>query len=122
MPLEPVYPYFLRNPVSAGTHLFWCLWSAYVAALLWRLCRGDRFRQLTGGIFGLCMVALYGASGVYHSVRVSEDWLRYFRLLDHSAIYLLIAGTYTPIFALLLAGRLRTIMLALVWGLAAIGI
>src|SRR5262249_27093738 len=45
-----------------------------------------------------------------------------FRRLDHSAIYLLIAGTYTPIFAVLLHGRLRLVLLSVLWSLAAVGI
>src|SRR6516225_9838355 len=75
------------------------------------------------GAFGLSMVLLYGASGAYHAVP-GEDLLliKYLRLLDHSAIYVLIAGTYTPVFAVLLRGRLRIILLSLVWGLAAVGI
>jgi hemolysin III len=126
-----IYPVLVfRNPVSAGTHLLWCLWGIYLTALLWRLTRGDRTRQLSVAIFGLCVCLLYGASGTYHSLRVdprtdfrvTQRVLDYFRLLDHSAIYLLIAGTYTPVFAVLLRGRLRTVMLALVWGLAAVGI
>ena len=112
----------LRDPVSSLTHFTWCIWSVFCAALLCRLARGDRVRQLSAGCFGLSMILLYFASGLYHAVRVDADTLRYFRLADHTAIYLLIAGTYTPIFALLLEGRRRVWMLGLVWGLAAVGI
>jgi hemolysin III len=118
-----IYPFIFRHPVSAGLHLFWCLWSAYAAALLWRLARGDRLRQWSVGCFGLCMVVLYAASGTFHAIPPeAPDLLETFRLLDHSAIYLLIAGTYTPLFALLLHGRLRLTLLAVMWGLAAVGI
>jgi hemolysin III len=48
--------------------------------------------------------------------------IRYFQKLDHSAIYVLIAGTYTAVFAVLLNGRRRVVLLGLVWGLAATGI
>src|SRR5204862_8193178 len=57
-----------------------------------------------------------------HALTVDEATLRYFRLLDHSAIYLLIAGTYTPMFAVLLNGRWRIAALSLVWSLAVAGI
>ena len=123
MARDEIVSFIFRNPVSAGTHLLWCLLAVYITGLLWRLSRGDRIRQLSTGAFGLSMVLLYGASGAYHAVP-GEDLLlvKYLRLLDHSAIYVLIAGTYTPVFAVLLRGRLRIILLSLVWGLAAVGI
>src|SRR3954471_20148393 len=104
---DEIYPFHLvRNPVSAGTHLLWCAFGIYVTALLWRLTRGDPARRWSVLCFGVCMSLLYLASGTYHAVRVRDDVLRYFKLVDHSAIYLLIAGTYTPVFAVLLQGRL----------------
>lgn len=114
--------FIFRNPVSAGTHLLWCVLGLYITALLWRLSRGDRLRQFSTGIFGLSMVLLYGASAAYHAVLGPDRLLSYLQKLDHSAIYVLIAGTYTPIFAVLLGGRLRIILLSLVWGLAGVGI
>jgi hemolysin III len=117
-----IVPFVFRNPVSAGTHLVWCLFGAYVTGILWKLSRGDRVRQLSVGCFGLSMTLLYGASGVYHAVRVGEPYLNYFRLLDHSAIYVLIAGTYTPVCAVILQGRLRSFLLAMIWSVAAVGI
>lgn len=123
MPSDEIVSFIFRNPVSAGTHLLWCLLSIYITGMLWRLSRGDRLLQWSTGIFGLSMVLLYGASGAYHAIP-REDLLliKYFRLLDHSAIYILIAGTYTPVFAVLLRGRWRVVLLALVWGLAVLGI
>jgi hemolysin III len=113
----------LRQPVSALTHLGWSLWGIYAAALLWRLARGNRRRQLAVGCFGLSLVLLYAISGVYHAVPATApgmiNWLRH---LDQSLIYVLIAGTYTPVFAVLLTGRLRSTLLALAWCLAAAGI
>lgn len=118
-----VIPFFFRNPVSAGTHLVWCLFAAYCTGILWRLARGDRVRQLSVGCFGLSMTLLYGASGAYHAVPAwAPSLVELCRRIDHSAIYVLIAGTYTPVFAILLQGRLRIWLLGLVWGLAAVGI
>jgi hemolysin III len=123
MPRDEILPFIFRNPVSAGTHLLWCLLGLYVTGLLWRLCRGDRRRQLSTGTFGLSMVLLYGASGAYHAVPAEAPRLmEYLRRLDHSAIYLLIAGTYTSIFAVVLHGRMSRVLLALVWTLATLGI
>jgi hemolysin III len=117
-----IVPFVLRDPVSASTHLLWCVLGAYVTGILWRLSRGDRVRQLSVGCFGLSITLLYGASGLYHSVRVGQPYLEYFRRLDHSAIYVLIAGTFTPVCAVLLRGRFRAGLLTMIWGLAALGI
>ena len=112
----------LRDPVSSLTHLSWCAWSIFAAMLLWRLARGNRLRQLSVGCFGLSMVLLYLASGLYHALRVSESVLKYFRLADHSAIYVLIAGTATPVFVILLKGWQRGVLLGLMWSLVVVGI
>ncbi len=114
--------FLLRNPVSAVTHLLWCVLGFYVTGILWRLTRGDRPRQLSTGVFGLSLILLYGASGIYHSVPSGAALLPYLQKLDHSAIYVLIAGTYTPVFAVLLSGRWRVVLLSLVWGMAGVGI
>jgi hemolysin III len=119
---DEIVGFIFRNPVSAGTHLLWCILGVYITALLWRLSRGDRLRQLSTGAFGVSMVLLYGASGAYHAVPSRWMLLPYLQKLDHSAIYVLIAGTYTPVFAVLLRGRLRIVLLSLVWGLAGAGI
>src|SRR5690242_111613 len=92
----------LRNPVSAATHLFWAVVAVFVTALFWRLTRGDRARRWSIMTFGVSMCLLYTASGVYHSLRCGERALNFFRLVDHSMIYVLIAGTYTPIIVILL--------------------
>ena len=123
MPSSEILPFIFRNPVSAATHLGWCLWAIWVTGLLWKLARGDRWRRLSVGCFGLSMVLLYGASGTYHAIPASYPWsVGQFRKLDHSAIYVLIAGTCTPVFTVLLRGRLRVWMLSLMWGLAAVGV
>src|SRR5262245_41931685 len=87
MPASDITVWVFRNPVAAATHLSWCLWACFVTLLLWKLARGDRRRQLSLAAFGLSMVLVYGASGTYHAVRVEEAVLRYFRLVDYSAIY-----------------------------------
>jgi hemolysin III len=122
MARDETISFIFRNPVSAGTHLLWCILGIYITALLWRLSRGDRLRQLSTGAFGLSMVLLYGASALYHAVCGPEQLLLDLQKLDHSAIYVLIAGTYTPVLTVLLGGRLRIFLLALVWGLAGVGI
>ena len=73
-------------------------------------------------IFGGSMVALYTTSALYHSVPWQETWKQRMRRLDHSMIFVLVAGTYTPVAVNVLDGAWRTVTLSVVWGAAAIGI
>lgn len=122
--MDPPPGFPLRDPVSALTHLAAALFATYVALLLWRLAGSDRTRRLSLACFGASMVVLYAVSGTYHAIPLpkTSHTVEVFRRLDHSAIYLLIAGTYTPVFAVLLCGRQRSVLLAVVWLLAAVGI
>jgi hemolysin III len=72
-------------------------------------------------VYGGCLVALFAASALYHRPDWSPGPYRWMRRIDHSAIYLLIAGTYTPICLLLADGRARW-TLALVWVAAGLGV
>jgi len=74
------------------------------------------------GIFSFSLVALYGASALYHLLPVSQSGVARLRRLDHMTIFLLIAGTYTPICVLALEGGWRVGLLGLVWTLALCGI
>jgi hemolysin III len=67
-------------------------------------------------------VCLFGASGIYHSISASPAVIRVLRKFDHSAIYLLIAGTYTPFCVLAFTGFWNLGLLALIWSLAVVGI
>jgi hemolysin III len=71
--------------------------------------------------FGLTLVLLYTMSTLYHSFQLPE-LKRVFKLLDHISIYLLIAGSYTPLMLISVDNRSGTLILALVWTLAIIGI
>jgi hemolysin III len=72
-------------------------------------------------VFGASMVILYTASTLYHAL-TAQRAKRVFRLLDHGAIYLLIAGTYTPFLLVVLGGDRGWTLLGVVWGLALLGI
>jgi hemolysin III len=72
-------------------------------------------------VFGLTLIFLYTASTLYHSLR-SPRAKSIFKILDHSAIYLLIAGTYTPFTLVNLRGLWGWTLFALIWTLCAIGI
>jgi len=118
----PTLPFQLRDPVSSASHFFWCLFALVAGLFLIRLARQDRVKAVSLGVFTATMVILYFASGLYHAVVVPEEQLAWFLAFDHSAIYLLIAGSYTPVVAVLLTGRARVLLLTKVWALAAIGI
>lgn len=72
-------------------------------------------------IYGASLILLFLNSTLYHSFSFTK-FKSFFQRLDHSAIYLLIAGTYTPYLIIAIGGRLGTIFLILVWGLAFTGI
>ena len=82
----------------------------------------DTPRMLSMAVFGSAMVALYVTSSLYHSVPWKERWKRRMQRFDHSMIYLLVAGTYTPIAFNVLTDEWKWITLAVVWSIAVIGI
>jgi hemolysin III len=83
--------------------------------------RGDAWHIVGVSIFGTTLVLLYAASTLYHSIR-NPRVKRFFQRLDHAAIFLLIAGTYTPFTLVSLRGGWGWTLLAIVWGLAILGI
>ncbi len=117
-----VYLLIFREPVSAWTHFAWLVLSVPGTAVLLRLTRGDRVKQATLGIFGMALALCYGASALYHGVRLGHRAIEIFETLDQIGIYFLIAGSYTPASFILLRGPWKWGSLALVWALAAAGI
>jgi len=81
----------------------------------------DVSRIVSFSIYGSSLIILYLASTLYHSFQ-NPPVKRVFRIIDHSAIYLLIAGTYTPFVLLCMRGAWRWAFLGVVWGLALLGI
>ena len=85
--------------------------------------RAGRTDQLVAfGVFGLGMIALYTASTLYHLLPLSAVGVARLRRVDHMAIFVLIASTYTPFCLLALDGGWRVGLLALIWGLALCGV
>jgi hemolysin III len=110
----------LREPVSAWSHLAGLLLAVVGTLWLWRRSRGGRFdKRLSLLIFGLSLAFCYGASSLYHGARVSDERLALLDRIDHVGIFLLIAGSYTPLAWNLLAGRWRWGTLSIVWMIAA---
>src|SRR5205814_428782 len=78
---------------------------------------------VAAAVYSVSVAALFGTSALYHRITwASQTARRWMRRLDHSMIFLLIAGTYTPFALLALDGTLATVILALVWGGAVAGI
>ena len=111
-----------REPVNAWTHGAWALVALPVTLLLWRMCRGDRLKQVSLLVFGASLFLCFGGSTLYHGVRLPAEGIEICRQLDHIGIYLLIGGTVTPVAAVLLAGWWRVVTLSVAWGMAALGI
>src|SRR5215472_15713152 len=86
-----------RDPVSTWSHGFWLLLALPGVFLLWRRGSGDRAKQISLLIYGVGLVACSTTSTLFHGLRPPFDRLRMFDLLDYLGIYLLIAGSYTPI-------------------------
>jgi hemolysin III len=114
----------LREPVSGLTHLVGALLALVALGVLLTAAAGEgRVDQFVAfGIFGCSLVALYGASALYHLLPVSPPAVARLRRLDHMAIFILIAGTYTPICVLALEGGWGAGLLGVVWALAFCGV
>ena len=82
----------------------------------------DLLRMFTMIVFGGSMVALFTTSSLYHSVPWRERWKKRMQRFDHSMIFLLVAGTYTPIAFNVLTSSWKWITLGVVWGIAIFGI
>lgn len=114
----------LKDPGSAITHFIGMMMAIFAAVplLIRALHRPGKIYVCSLAIFIISMILLYAASTIYHSFDVSERVNRILRKIDHMMIFVLIAGSYTPICLLVLKGRQGYILLTLVWGIAIAGI
>jgi len=108
--------------LNSITHLIGaCLALAGLVVLVAQAARlGDPWKIVSFSIYGVTLVALYSFSALYHSLRGKAKAV--FQKLDHAAIYLLIAGTYTPLTLVTLRGAWGWSLFGVIWGLALIGI
>ncbi|MCB9451419.1 MAG: hemolysin III family protein [Anaerolineaceae bacterium] len=111
-----------REPVNGFTHLAGAVLAA--AGLVWLLVlnQNEPARMVAVAVYGVSMIALYTASATLHLTRGTQRVMFWLRRLDHAAIYLLIAGTYTPIVYMVLTGQWRWGTLVLMWGAAVAGV
>lgn len=114
-----------REPANSLTHLVGLLFAIVGSGALLALAAGDPWRTAALGVYGVSLVTLYTASTLLHAVRARAAILRRLRVFDHAAIFVFIAGTYTPV-ALLAVREVAPAwgwtLLALVWLLAAAGV
>ncbi|HJB90893.1 MAG TPA: hemolysin III family protein [Candidatus Eisenbergiella merdigallinarum] len=114
----------IREPGSAITHFIAMLMALVAAAplLIKAALTSGESSFLAMAVFMASMVLLYAASATYHSVNVPARILKIFRKVDHMMIFVLIAGTYTPVCLITLKGPQGYALLAAVWGIALAGI
>jgi hemolysin III len=92
--------------------------TVYLVARTW----GNTAALVGSLIFGFALLIMYTVSSLYHSVPWGADWKARLQRIDHSMIYLVVAGTWTPLAIAGLDGVGRWLCLGLVWGIALMGI
>ncbi len=110
----------IANSVSHGVGLLAAL-AAFPVLVTFAYQRGDLAGIIGASVFAITMVLLYLTSTLFHALPGCRA-KRVFQILDHSAIYLLIAGTYTPFTLGVLRGFWGWMLFGLVWGLSVVGI
>lgn len=111
----------LKDPGSAITH-FLGMAATLLAAVPLISKADDAIHTVALTIFVCSMVLLYFASATYHTFDVSESINTVLKKIDHMMIFVLIAGSYTPVCLIVLNGKVGYMLLAAVWGIALIGI
>ncbi|MFO7663808.1 MAG: hemolysin III family protein, partial [Chloroflexota bacterium] len=108
---------------NSGLHGLGLLLSVVgtVVLVIFATRRGDAKQVTAVSIYGATLILVYLASTLYHGLPVSSLKL-VFERIDHAAIYLVIAGTYTPVALCLLRGRWGWSLFGIEWGLATIGV
>ncbi|MBZ0253016.1 MAG: hemolysin III family protein [Candidatus Methylomirabilis sp.] len=114
----------LREPVNGLTHLGGALLSIVGIVLLVGVAaeRGTAWHVWSFAIFGASLLLMYATSALYHSLPLSEAGVRALKRVDHMAIFVLIAGTYTPFCLGPLRDGIGWPLLAGVWAIAALGV
>jgi hemolysin III len=115
---------YIREPVNGLTHGLGAILAIVgLILLLYNAVAENSLSKIVAfTIFGSSMVLLYVSSALYHSLIAKEKTLELFRKLDHCMIYVLIAGSYTPVCLLVLDEGWRWIVFSAVWCVALIGI
>lgn len=110
----------LANSLTHGVGLALSI-AGFLVLVVLAAMRGSAWRIVSCAVYGSTLICLYTASTLYHSIH-SGRLKRVLKVCDHSAIYLLIAGTYTPFLLVNLRGGWGWSLFAVIWGLAMAGI
>ncbi len=111
----------MREPISGLTHFFGGVVAIAGLIILLVVGRGDVGKQVSLSIYGISLLMVFFASSAYHLVQ-ARRWVQVLRKVDHSAIYVLIAGTYTAYCYSTLTGAWRWGVLGVIWALAVTGV
>lgn len=95
--------------------------AGLVALIVLATLYGDVWRIVSFSVYGATLIILYLASTLYHSFR-NRKVKKVFKIIDHSTIFLLIAGTYTPFLLVSMRGALGWTLFGIIWGFASLGI
>jgi len=106
---------------SLITHSLGVVFSVVALVMMLVVSDGDVIRIVSSVVFGTSLILLYLSSSLYHFF-TSLTWKAHFQSLDHACIYLLIAGSYTPITLITLRGPWGWTLFGIVWGMALAGI
>lgn len=112
----------MTHPVRGMLHGIAAAVSLVGAILLLTLTPGGATRRLSLFAFGLSLFAMFTTSSLYHSIPWQVEWKKRMQKLDHTMITVLVAGTMTPIAAIVLEGWLQLVTLAVQWGIVVFGI
>lgn len=112
----------IREPVNAYTHLGGAALAAIGLAWMLSATYPDMPRMIVTLTYGLSLIFCLAASGIMHSYSGDHRRLRFLVRLDHAAIYVLIAGSYTPFVFAYLDGFLQAMVLTVVWTVALCGV
>ena len=116
--------HYIKDPGSAITHFIGMLMAIFAAVplIIKAAHEPGRIYLISIIIYAASLILLYAASTTYHTFNKSEKINTLLKKIDHMMISVLIAGSYTPICLLVLGGKTGFILLAIVWGIAIVGI
>ena len=114
----------VKDPGSAITHFIGMLMAIFAAVplLIKAAHEPGRIYIISIAVYAVSLILLYAASTTYHTFNRSEKINTVLKKIDHMRIFILIAGSYTPICLLVLKGKTGIILLSIVWGIAILGI
>ena len=113
----------LKEPVNGLTHLagLFLAIAGFCLLLIAAAEYGTKWHLIAFAVFGTSLILMYTSSSLYHLLPLSERGTRMLKRVDHMMIFILIAGTYTPICLVPLRGVWGWTLFGIVWGMAVLG-